>query len=201
MKDAIAAIASDDRRHWLKGSAEVPAACLPRFVKQLGFRIVHEDLGNDHGELDLEWGLIRVNSQLFSMMHHNTDLNRVKHFTIGHELGHLSLHPWYLQNGIPLTREHERQADFYAGVLLMPRTEILASSEWAEIEAGVSRNHQWKLIYALANRYKVTPTAMEIRLNDIRNAGLLITLQAQPPEPMPPQRSNVLEFSRAGAYA
>lgn len=174
MRELICRIASEDRRHYLKGVG-IPANGLEGLVSSLGFRLVYRRLpGEQLGELDLEKGTISVNSLIPTMLHHNADPQAVANFTVAHELGHLSLHQAILNRGEALSDAHEVQAHVYAGVFLMPRSAIQGSTEWAEL-AGSTRNRRWQIVYALAERYRVTPKAMEVRICQLEKAGPLIT--------------------------
>jgi Zn-dependent peptidase ImmA (M78 family) len=191
--DAVAAIASDDRAHWMGNYSGAPAHLLETVIERLGLYIVYDDLGRRHGELDLDRGCIRINSNLFDLMHHNTDLNAVERFTLAHELAHVSLHPWRLQQGLPLTAAHEREAHFYAGVLLMPRRQIQATYEWEEWLHLKDGQNPWPIIYRLAERYQVSGKAMKVRLDQLAKVGPYV----ERPGPMPPLeslRSNVVQL-------
>ncbi len=175
MRDLICRIASEDRRHYLRGHRGVPADGLEELVASLGFRLVYRRLPGDQlGELDLGEGTISVNSLIPIMLHHNADPQAVANFTIAHELGHLSLHQAILNRGEPLSESHEIQAHVYAGVFLMPRGEIQGSCEWSEIQEGPSQNRRWQLLYALADRYKVTPKAMDVRIRQLEKVRPLV---------------------------
>lgn len=195
-REAIAAIASEDRRHWFGGYAGPPADLIHTVVENLGFRIVYDDLGTKHGELDLDRGVIRINSTLFERLNHKVDLNAVEAFTLGHELAHNSLHGYRLQRGLPLGPEHELEADFYAGVLLMPRRRILESHEWTLLEEKFS----WPPCYRLAERYKVSPKAMQIRIEELKKAGPLPPPPFEPRPPAPEPGGKIL-LLRGGANA
>lgn len=201
-KGPVAAIASDDRRHWFGGYSGAPADLLETVVReQLGLAIVYDDLGSRHGELDLDRGIIRINSTLFERLDPRADINAVAAFTIAHEVAHISLHQWRLQRGLPLTAEHEREAQFYAGVLLMPRRRILASHEWARWDSMVAEGkNPWPPIYRLAERYRVSPAAMRTRLEDLAKAGPYLEPTPEAKPPIRSQGSNVVPI-REGIYA
>lgn len=164
---AIAAIASDDRRHYQGDYSGPPADLIHETVARLGLRVSYEDLGSRYGELDLYRGVIWINSTLFAQLHPNTDPVAVEHFTIAHELGHNSLHSWRLRQGLPLSAVHEREADVYAGAFLMPAENIQASREWSQLQERFS----WAPIYRLAKRFRVSPSAVERRLRELQGAS------------------------------
>jgi hypothetical protein len=105
----------------------------------------------------------------------------LRRFTIAHEVGHWLLHADAARSGtIPLdhdgrtwcrsgaTEPAERQAEMFAGRLLIPRDRLLAilpASRWAG----------WPRVYELAERFVVTATAMVVRLEELelahRDAG------------------------------
>jgi hypothetical protein len=100
----------------------------------------------------------------------------LRRFTIAHEVGHWFLHADAARSGtIPLDHDGrtwcrsgatvpaERQAEMFAGRLLVPRDRLLAvlpSPGWAG----------WPPVYDLAERFVVTPTAMIVRLEELELA-------------------------------
>lgn len=100
----------------------------------------------------------------------------LRRFTIGHEVGHWLLHADAARSGtIPLdhdgrtwcrsraTEPAERQAEMFAGRLLIPRDRLLAilpAHSWTG----------WPPVYHLAERFVVTATAMIVRLEELELA-------------------------------
>ena len=102
---------------------------LKSIAAQLGFEIIHMDLGDEvlptgahqiGGQIQPVLKLIQVNSTLS---------NEQQRFTLAHEIGHAVLHPdLAAHRDIPLDHERsdarripiERQADQFAALLLMP---------------------------------------------------------------------------------
>jgi hypothetical protein len=100
----------------------------------------------------------------------------LRRFTIAHEIGHWMLHAEAIRaRSIPLMDNArtwcrsgaqeavERQAEMFAGRLLAPTDrlhEVLPRGGWSG----------WAPIYALAERFVLTPTAMIVRLEELRLA-------------------------------
>jgi hypothetical protein len=98
---------------------------------------------------------------------------RQRRYTVGHELGHWTLHSDAARSGTlslfdgrrVLCRDKsahpvERQAEKFAAALLMPREELrpaLPVAPW----------RGWRHVYDLADRFVVTPTAMAVRLEEL----------------------------------
>ena len=98
---------------------------------------------------------------------------RQRRYTIGHEVGHWTLHSEAARSGTlslfdgqrVLCRERsphpaERQAEKFAAAPLMPREQLLGlppTSPW----------RGWQPVYMLSDRFVVTPTAMAVRLEEL----------------------------------
>lgn len=100
----------------------------------------------------------------------------LRRFTIGHEIGHWVLHAEAIRAGsIPLLDDArtwcrsgavdpvERQAEMFAGRLLVPADRVRD-----EMPASTWRG--WPQVYGLADRFVVTPSAMIVRLEELRLA-------------------------------
>lgn len=117
--------------------------------------------------------LVILNDRHLAELEANQGLRR---FTIAHEVGHWLLHADAARSGtIPLdhdgrtwcrsgaTEPAERQAEMFAGRLLIPHDRLLAvlpAFRWAG----------WPPVYELAERFVVTPTAMVVRLEELELA-------------------------------
>ena len=117
--------------------------------------------------------LVILNDRHLAELESNPGLRR---FTIAHEVGHWLLHAEAARSGtIPLDHDGrtwcrsgasepaERQAEMFAGRLLVPRDRLLAvlpAPAWAG----------WPPIYELAERFVVTATAMIVRLEELKLA-------------------------------
>lgn len=117
--------------------------------------------------------LVILNDRHLAELESNPGLRR---FTIAHEVGHWLLHAEAARSGtIPLDHDGrtwcrsgasepaERQAEMFAGRLLVPRDRLLAvlpAPGWAG----------WPPIYELAERFVVTATAMIVRLEELELA-------------------------------
>jgi hypothetical protein len=99
-----------------------------------------------------------------------------RRFTIGHEVGHWTLHSEAVRSGTlslfdgqrVLCREMSRepvelQAERFAGALLVPREQVvplLPEHPWSG----------WAPVYQLAESFRVSPTAMAVRLAELGRA-------------------------------
>ena len=99
-----------------------------------------------------------------------------RRFTIGHEVGHWTLHSEAVRSGTlslfdgqrVLCREVSRepvelQAERFAGALLVPREQVvplLPEGPWSG----------WGPVYRLAESFRVSPTAMSVRLAELGRA-------------------------------
>jgi hypothetical protein len=114
-----------------------PPIDVEAIARRLGLGVSPAMLGNVDGEI--REGKIRVNSA-----HHRVR----QRFTIAHELGHLRMHTTHGERG----SEVERQANAFAGALLMPPT-MLAKA----VREGLN-------IEALRRRFDVSGDALSIAL-------------------------------------
>ncbi len=109
-------------------------------------------------------------------------------FSIAHEIGHIVLHPklysgcYTIKDSIELSRRIkrsyariERDANYFAGAILIPRKTIFDDVEkiYKGILQSYAKDIKWDRIIpmlhsALANRYRVSVQTMEIRLNQLR---------------------------------
>ena len=117
-------------------------------------------------------------------------------FTVGHEIGHWILHaPGGGLGACPLFADGriwcrdgsqesiERQAEMFAAALLIPQ-ELLAKALPAAPWSG------WPAVYRLAERFAVSPTAMQYRLAKLEWMHLGEDREPRSgPEPMPGQGS------------
>lgn len=160
--DEIEAFAFRDLEHWMGDRNGVPADNLFFFIRELGISLREATLAeNILGQLDLG-GSVIIERNMRSKCRPRTDIRGVKHWTIAHEIGHWRLHRWTIQNGT-LTDRHEYQADSYARGLLLPVADVELQAETHELKEGLSPNPRASVV-ALANRYKVSPGAIEVRL-------------------------------------
>jgi Zn-dependent peptidase ImmA (M78 family) len=141
-------------------------------LDQLGLSLLWEELPESRGTKVL--GAINLNqAQVILNERHLVDLEAnlgLRRFTIGHEIGHWSLHAMAIRSGTLslMTGERlwcrngsrqpaEQQADLFASHLLMPTHRLrhdLPKRPWSG----------WRPIYALAETFSVSATAMIVRL-------------------------------------
>jgi hypothetical protein len=144
-------------------------------LDRLGLNLVWDLIAEGQGErilgaLQPVDKLVVLNEGRLAELEENEGLRR---FTVGHEVGHWFLHASDARAG-QLTLDHagrtwcrsgstaspERQAEMYAGSLLIPEDHLRTTMP------AVPRGG-WPEIYALAERFVVTPTAMIIRLEEL----------------------------------
>lgn len=117
--------------------------------------------------------LVILNDRHIADLEGNVGLRR---FTIGHEIGHWLLHADAARSGtIPIdsdgrtwcrsgaTEQLERQAEMFAARLLMPRDRLAH-------EVPTGRWSGWGPVYGLAETFVASPTAMIVRLEELKLA-------------------------------
>jgi hypothetical protein len=133
--------------------------------------IAEEEGGVILGQLVPGEALVVLNEAHRNRLEENGGAQR--RFTIGHEIGHWTLHSEAVRSGTlslfdgqrVLCREKSRhpvelQAERFAGALLVPREEVvplLPERLWSG----------WGPVYRLAETFKVSPTAMAVRLAEL----------------------------------
>ncbi len=130
-----------------------------------------EDGGQLLGQLIPEQRLVVLNER------HRRQLDekggRLRRYTLGHEVGHWSLHADAIRSGALKLFDGERiwcrdgsldpierQAEMFSAALLMPRDLLLTAlpkQPW----------HGWRSVYRLADRFLVNVTPMTIRLEEL----------------------------------
>jgi Zn-dependent peptidase ImmA (M78 family) len=138
---------------WRTGSAWFPPVSLRRVLDALGILLYAAP--SPGGAWDAAYW--REGDRRIILLNDSIPYGR-KRFSLAHEIGHARLgHASALPGeGKRLERPlwQERQADAFAAELLMPRRHVLA--EPREVSAR-----------SLAERYRVSPTAMLIRLKEL----------------------------------
>ena len=163
-------------------------------LDHLGIGLVWDEVADEPtarilGQLEAATPLVVLNEA------HKEDLEArhgaLRRYTIGHELGHWVLHAGAIRSGTlsllnrgrTWCRDGSRdpaevQAEKFAATLLMPR-DLLRS----ELPTGSWSG--WGPVYRLAERFVVTPTAMIVRLKELRWAHLDETrIPLSGPEPI-----------------
>ena len=159
---------------WRREGLSVGFDCY-RLLDRLGLNLVWEPIEEGPGErilgaLQPSIKLVVLNESRLAELKENEGLLR---FTVGHEVGHWFLHATNARAGqLTLdaagrtwcrsgsTASPERQAEMYASSLLIPEDLLRARLP------GAPRGG-WPEIYALAEAFVVTPTAMIIRLEEL----------------------------------
>lgn len=133
--------------------------------------IVESDGETILGALDPTRHLVVLNEQHLRLLEENLGLRR---FTLAHEIGHWLLHSEAARSGtIPLDSQGriwcrsgagpiERQAEMFAGRLLVPRD--LLVRDVAGVWSG------WGPVYSAAQHFETTVTAMMVRLEELELA-------------------------------
>lgn len=145
-------------------------------VDKLDLGLVWDDVPENGGPVIL--GLLDPNDRVVVLnQRHLAELEanggRLRRFTVAHEIGHWLLHAdaarsgtlSLLQDGRVWCRTGsrdpvERQADMFAGRLLIPQDLLraeLPGTDW----------HGWPIVYRLADRFVVSATAMMVRLSEL----------------------------------
>lgn len=192
-RNAIETISTHDRERWLGEWDGAPADRLLDVVHQLGFSVEQCYLGKKQGSIDLVRRTIYLNTNLPNLAIEGSCLQGIRFWTIAHELGHWRLHRGDLRKGRFLTQHHEREAHYYAGAFLAPREYLEMELEVEELRRYRSRKtwvpdrRVWDLCRHLGERYRLSPSAMRVRLNQLDLVSYHDPLHRRP-KPAPTQR-------------
>jgi Zn-dependent peptidase ImmA (M78 family) len=156
-----------------------PPVAVEDIARRLGARLSFERFGPDVSGMLFRDGpnaVIGVNA---------THAKTRQRFTIAHEIGHLNLHegrPMFVDRTVRIDRRdadaslgldpEEIEANSFAAALLMPEDMILTAVTQSSIHLGATGTVE--IIRRLANRFDVSPQAMEYRL---ANLGLVVPPQ------------------------
>jgi Zn-dependent peptidase ImmA (M78 family) len=156
-----------------------PPVPVEEIARQLGARLLFEHFGPDVSGIlyrDETNAVIGLNA---------THAKTRQRFTIAHEIGHLHLHegrPMFVDRSVRIDRRdanaalgldpEEIDANNFAAALLMPQDMILTAVTQLSPIQGVAGMEE--MIRRLANRFDVSPQAMEYRL---ANLGLVVPPQ------------------------
>ncbi len=153
-----------------------PGFDVEELVDRLGLGLVWEELPDD--ERGRALGLLDPNDKCVVLNErHLSDLEanggRLRRFTLGHEIGHWLFHAEAARSGTLSLLEDgrvwcrggstdpaERQAEMFAARLLMPADRVreeIPNKPWSG----------WRPVYALADTFVVSVTAMMIRLMEL----------------------------------
>lgn len=144
-------------------------------LDDLGLGLLWEEIEEDPGSRVLgalrpEAALVVLNENRIVELEASEGLRR---FTLGHEIGHWLLHAadaragtlpidptgrTWCRSGSPA--QPERQAEMFAASLLAPEDRVRGSMPPA-------RRGGWAEVYSLAESFRMTPTAMLIRLEEL----------------------------------
>lgn len=155
----------------------VPGFDVERLLDELELDLLWEDV-DDNAEGEVLGQLVPGEKLVVLNERHRTRLEqndgRQRRFTVGHEVGHWTLHSEAARSGTLslfdgqriLCREKsqhpvERQAEKFAAALLIPRDVLLPMLPPAPWRG-------WGPVYRLADEFVVTVTAMIVRLEEVR---------------------------------
>jgi Zn-dependent peptidase ImmA (M78 family) len=139
------------------------------------------DRGRDLSELGLEVDAVAVFSPvrqpriILSERLNNANMRLRRRMTIAHELGHVILHqPLYQRNERQLDLLHEFrewQANYFGGVLLAPKAELLRIRNAALGDGAIVKDGTLpatRLITQVANSLDISHDAARVRLAQVR---------------------------------
>lgn len=154
-----------------------PAFDVEELADRLGLGLLWEVVPDKDGSVVL--GLLDPNeARIILNEKHLVELEanggRLRRYTGGHEIGHWVFHADAARSGTLSLLEGdrvwcrtgskdpaERQAEMFSARLLVPKDrlrEAVPKTSW----------HGWRPVYTLADRFAVSPTAMVIRLEELR---------------------------------
>ena len=168
----INALASD---LWQRYSL-APGFDIERLLDQLGLDLLWEEVADEDGgqllgQLSPEQKLVVLNERHRGLLEEKG--GRLRRYTLGHEVGHWTLHAdsvrsgtlklfdgerIWCRNGSP--DPIERQAEIFSAALLMPKDLLLTALPKAPWRG-------WRPVYRLANLFLVNVTPMAIRLEEL----------------------------------
>jgi len=150
----------------------LPGFDVERLLDELGLGLVWEPIEDEGGRV---LGQLIPQDQVVVLNERHIDLleqkeGRLRRYTIGHEVGHWTLHADAIRSGTLSLFDGsrvwcrdgssdpvERQAEMFSAALLMPHDQLfdaVPSAPW----------QGWSAVYRLADRFVVNPTPMIIRL-------------------------------------
>jgi hypothetical protein len=161
---------------WQRNDLE-PGFDVEDLADRLGLGLLWEELPDVEsasvlGQLDPNEARIVLNERHLTAMEANG--GTLRRYTLGHEIGHWLFHVDAARSGtLSLMADGrvwcrsgsrdpaERQAEMFSARLLMPMDQLRAAvpkTSW----------RGWRPVYALAGTFAVSPTAMMIRLEELR---------------------------------
>jgi IrrE N-terminal-like domain len=159
---------------WLRYNL-IPGFDIERLLDQLGLDLLWEEVPDEDGgrllgQLIPEQQLVVLNERHRGLLEEKG--GRLRRYTLGHEVGHWSLHADAVRSGALKLFDGERiwcrdgspdpaerQAEMFAAALLMPR-DLLLSAMPKQPWRG------WRPVYRLADHFLVNVTPMAIRLEE-----------------------------------
>lgn len=161
---------------WQKHGLE-PAFDVEDLADHLGLGLLWEEVPDEEGaivlgQLDPNEARIVLNERHLADLEANG--GSLRRYTLGHEIGHWLFHADAARSGTLSLMEGgrvwcrsgskdsaERQAEMFAARLLMPKDRLrdaVPKTSW----------RGWRPVYVLAETFAVSPTAMMIRLDEVR---------------------------------
>lgn len=152
-----------------------PGFDIESLLDALGLDLLWEEIPNDGGrvlgQLVPEQRLVVLNERHKALLEENQ--GRLRRYTLGHEIGHWTLHADAVRSGTLRLFDGERtwcrsgsqdgierQAEMFSAALLMPKDRLLAAlppTPW----------RGWPRVYRLADLFVVNVTPMAIRLEEL----------------------------------
>jgi len=146
-----------------------------------GFHVVDEPLARGQLALcDFSSRTVIVNSELEANFKDDSGFELLRRSTLAHELGHIRLHTEEIEEGCTLhyygssgrfidsrSFQKEREADFYAGIFLVPVEALLQEKSVQTLlknkqeRVFMKSSVLWKMVYRLAHLFQVSPSFMK----------------------------------------
>ena len=136
-----------------------PRDALQDIIRLHGWQMARRPLpGRDWGQLDPSSKTVWVCLRIREKMDFPQSENEAIAFTMAHELAHLRLHLPTILAG-RMAPAHEKEADAWAGVFLLPENQLRARPEFQSLDPSWPSDRIWEQAGALGKHFGVSASA------------------------------------------